>query len=85
MPEGNKMSNGLPPARPDDAINARWLFPQERAPSPPCDEGCKHNGLGDPALLSSKAPSLSEIAGCAACVPMHSLLPTMCLWMTALT
>ena len=53
MPEGNKMSNGPPPARPDDAINARWLFPQERAPSPPCNEGCKHNGLGNPALLSS--------------------------------
>jgi hypothetical protein len=28
---------------------------------------------------------LSEIAGCAACAPMHSLFPTMCLWMTALT
>jgi hypothetical protein len=28
------MSNG-PPARPDDAVDARWLFPQERAPSPP--------------------------------------------------
>jgi len=45
------MSNGTPPARPDDAINTRWLFPQERAPSPPRDEGCKHNGFGDPALL----------------------------------
>jgi hypothetical protein len=47
------MSNGTPPARPDDAINTRWLFPQERAPSPPRDEGCKHNGFGDPALLPS--------------------------------
>jgi len=28
---------------------------------------------------------LSEIAGCAACALIHSLLPTMCLWMTALT
>ncbi len=28
---------------------------------------------------------LSEIAGCAACAPMVSLLTTMCLWMTALT
>ncbi len=28
---------------------------------------------------------LSKIAGCAACAPMLSLLPTMCLWMTALT
>ncbi len=27
----------------------------------------------------------SEIAGCAACAPMLSLLPTMCLWMMALT
>ena len=32
-----------------------------------------------------KEQVLSEIAGCAACTPMHSLLPTMCLWMTALT
>ena len=30
-----------------------WLFPQERAPSPPRDEGCKHNGFGDPALYTS--------------------------------
>ena len=53
MHEGNKMSNGPPPACPDDAINARWLFPQEQASSPPRDKGCKHNGLGDLALLSS--------------------------------
>ncbi len=53
MPEGNKMSNGLPPACPDDAINTRWLFPQEQAPSPPHNKGCKHNGLSNPALLSS--------------------------------
>jgi hypothetical protein len=48
------MSNGTPPARPDDAINTGWLSPQERAPSPPRDEGCKHNGFGDSALLPSK-------------------------------
>ena len=47
------MSNGTPPARPDNAINTRWLFPQERAPSPPRDEGCKQIGFGDPALLPS--------------------------------
>ena len=49
------MSNGTPPARPDDAIITRWpwLFPQERAPSPPRDEGCTQNGLGDPAPQSS--------------------------------
>ena len=47
------MSNGTPPARPDDVINTRWLFPQERAPSSPRDKGCKHNGSGDPALLPS--------------------------------
>ena len=29
------MSNGPPPARPDGTVNdARWLFPQERAPPP---------------------------------------------------
>ena len=50
------MSDGPPPAQPDDAVDARWLFPQERAPSPPCDEGCKHNGSGDPALLLSNGP-----------------------------
>ena len=50
------MSNGTPPAHPDDAINTHWLFPQERAPSPPRDEGCEHNGFGDPALLSSNGP-----------------------------
>ena len=49
------MSNGTPPARPDDAIITRWpwLFPQERAPSPPRDEGCKQNGFGDPAPHTS--------------------------------
>ncbi len=46
------MGNG-PPARPDDAIDARWLFPQEQAPSSPRDEGCEYNVFGDPALLSS--------------------------------
>ena len=34
---------------------------------------------------SPRVFGLSKIAGCAACAPMHSLLPTMCLWMTALT
>jgi len=49
MPKGTKMSNGPPPARPDGTVNdARWLFPQERAP-PPREEGCKQNGFGDPA------------------------------------
>ena len=43
------MSNGPPPARPDGTVDdARWLFPQERAP-PPRDKGCKQNGFGDPA------------------------------------
>ena len=47
------MSNGPPPARPDGTVDdARWLFPQERAP-PPRDEGCKQHGFGDPALLPS--------------------------------
>ena len=47
------MSNGPPPARPDGTVNnAQWLFPQERAP-PPRNEGCKHNGFGDPALHAS--------------------------------
>ena len=51
------MSNGTPPAHPDGTIeavmvkDARWLFPQERAP-PPRNEGCKH-GFGDPALHAS--------------------------------
>ena len=53
MPEGTKMSNGPPPARPDGTVDdARWLFPQERAP-PPRDEGCKQNGFGDPAPHTS--------------------------------
>ena len=48
------MSNGPPPARPDGTVDdARWLFPQERAP-PPRDEGCTQNGFGDPALHASK-------------------------------
>ena len=47
------MSNGPPPARPDGTVDdARWLFPQERAP-PPRDEGCKQNGYGDPAPHTS--------------------------------
>jgi hypothetical protein len=47
------MSNGPPPARPDGTVDdARWLFPQERAP-PPRDEGCKQNGFGDPAPHTS--------------------------------
>ena len=50
------MSNGPPLARPDDAGDAQWLFPQERAPSPPRNEGCKHNGFVDPALLLSNGP-----------------------------
>jgi hypothetical protein len=67
------MSNG-PPAPPDDAINARWLFPQERAPSPPRDEGCKHNGFVDPALSSSNGspPTPSPPMSMSRCIlPSH--------------
>ena len=48
------LSNGPPPAHPNDAVEntARWMFPLERAP-PPRDEGCRHNGFGDPALNAS--------------------------------
>jgi len=47
------MSNDPPPARPDGTVgDARWLFPQERAPIPR-DEGCKQNGFGDPAPHAS--------------------------------
>jgi hypothetical protein len=53
MPKGNKMSIGPPPACPDDAVDSRWLFPLEQAPPPPRNEGCKHNGFGDPALHTS--------------------------------
>ena len=56
MHKGNKMSNGLPLAPPDNAVDARWLFHQEQAPSPPHDKGCKHNDFGDPALLSRNGP-----------------------------
>ena len=35
--------------------------------------------------LCHRASALSEIAGCAACAPMHFLFPAMYLWMTALT
>ena len=34
MPEGTKMSNGTP-AHSIGAVDAQWLFPQERAPSSP--------------------------------------------------
>ncbi len=47
------MSNGPLPACPDDAVDLKWLFPLEQGPSPPRDEGCKHNGFGDPALHAS--------------------------------
>jgi hypothetical protein len=47
------MSKGPPLACPDGTVDdARWLFPQERAP-PPRDEGCKQNGFGDPAPQAS--------------------------------
>ena len=48
------LSNGPPPAHPNDAVENtdRWMFPLERAP-PPRDEGCKKSGFGDPALHAS--------------------------------
>jgi hypothetical protein len=54
------MSNGTPPPAPhviavDD--NARWLFPLERAPPPPRNEGCILHGLSDPAPLQSNGSS----------------------------
>jgi hypothetical protein len=47
------MSNGPPPACPADAVNNRWLFPQEQAPPSPF-EGCLTIGLShEPAPLTS--------------------------------
>jgi hypothetical protein len=54
MPEGTKLSNGPLPAHPDGIVDdARWLFPQERAP-PPRDEGCEHNCFVHPVHSLSK-------------------------------
>jgi len=67
------MSDG-PPARPDDAVDARWLFPKERTPSPPRDEGCEHNGFVDPALPSSNGspPTPSPPMSMSRCIlPSH--------------
>jgi hypothetical protein len=54
------MSNGTPPPAPhviavDD--NARWLFPLERAPPPPRNEGCILHGLSNPTPLQSNGSS----------------------------
>ena len=35
------------------AVNAQWLFPQERAPSPPRNEGCLSIGSKDSAPCMS--------------------------------
>ena len=74
MPEGTKMSNGPPPARPDGTVDdARWLFPQERAPTPR-NEGCKHSGFVDPALPSSNGspPTPSPPMSMSRCIlPSH--------------
>ena len=52
------MNNGTPPPAPHDAIaigaQPRWLFPLERAPPPPHNEGCTIlHGFGNPAPLPS--------------------------------
>ena len=56
MPEGTKMSNGTP-ACSIGAVNARWLFPQERAPpSPPRNtrlDECEARLAASEALLAS--------------------------------
>jgi hypothetical protein len=78
MPEGNKMSNGPPSACPDDAVDSRWLFPLERAPPPPCNEGCKHNCFSDPALHVSNGsqPTPSPPFSLKDCTARANLLRT---------
>jgi hypothetical protein len=54
------MSNGTPPPAPHVVAiedNARWLFPLERAPPPPRNEGWILQGLSDPAPLQSNDSS----------------------------
>jgi hypothetical protein len=51
------LSNDLRPAHHINAVDPQWLFPLERAPQPPRDKGCKHNGFADPALPSSNGSS----------------------------
>jgi hypothetical protein len=86
------MSNSTPPPAPhvvaiDD--NARWLFPLERAPPPPRDEGCTSHGLSDPAplqsncslppsppiLMTSPLPSSHTSSTCAATSPTQTVHP----------
>ena len=50
------LSNDLRTAHHIDADDPQWLFPPERAPQPPCNKGCKHNGFVDPALPSPSPP-----------------------------
>ena len=52
------MSNSPLSACPDGTVDARWLFPQKRAP-PPRFEGCKHSDFGDPALRTSNGSQLA--------------------------
>jgi len=52
------LSKDLCTAHHIDADDPQWLFPPERAPQPPCNKGCKHNGFVDPALSSPSPPIL---------------------------
>ena len=73
MPEGTKMSNGAP-ACSIGAVNARWLFPQERAPpSPPQNthlDECEARLAASEALLASTfaniAATLAKTNACLA-------------------
>ena len=58
MPEGTKISNGTP-AHSIGAVDARWLFPQEQAPSPPPRKTRLDNCE---ALLASVAAALETFA-----------------------
>jgi len=87
------MSDGTPPPAPHDAIaidaKPRWLFPLERAPPPPRNEGCILHGLSDPAplqsngsspysppiIMMSPGPSSPTSSTCAATSPMQTVPP----------
>ncbi len=85
------MSNCTPPPAPHVAIddNARWLFPLQRAPPPPRNEGCTSHGLSDPAplqsngssppsppiLMTSPLPSSHTSSTCAATSPTQTVPP----------
>ena len=55
------LSNNLRPAHHINAIDPQWLFPPERAPQPPRNKGCEHNGFCQPGTsLEQWLPAYSQ-------------------------